>query len=370
MKRNRFLNTFIIFAFYVALTFFFSSGKIFYYMVKGAPFEMWTEVKMNAWRWIPWAFFTPFIIRLVRRFRFEDGNWKYTVPLHLIISLLFSFIQSFILLLNDWIYSLSWNLNVEIVLMYFVQMLPLNIIAYWVIVGVFYSIDYYKKARERELRTSKLENQLSQAQLQVLKMQMNPHFLFNTLHAISALVFKNPKAADKMISLLSDLLRISLEKAGFQEVPLKEELDFLHIYLQIEKTRFQDRLIVNMDIDPDTLDAMVPNLILQPLVENAIRHGIGPLKQGGTINVHSARHLDRLILTIDDNGKGLEEKPANNKRNGNGIGLTNTKERLKQLYGANHKFTLRNGEKGGALVQLEIPFRLYVEPDQESDQGD
>ena len=359
MKKSRLFRVILIFGLFIILTFFFSSGSIFYYFIKGASFDVWAEVKYNAWHWLPWAFFTFIIIRMVRRFPIEGKQWIFHVPVHLLTSLTLSFIQSSMYYINTWIYSMSSDFSIQVLMMQFGKSIPLNILTYWAVVGVCYFLDYYRRFRERELRASRLENQLTQAQLQVLKMQLHPHFLFNTLHAISALVYKNPKAADKMISLLSDLLRLGLESSGLQEVPLKEELEFLKIYLEIEKTRFQDRLKVNIDIDPETLDAMVPNLILQPLVENAIRHGIAPLRRGGKIEIRSTRRGGRLLIHIDDNGKGIEEGAET--ANGNGIGLANTQERLRQMYGENHRFLLRNGENGGALVLLDIPFRLYEE---------
>ena len=359
MKRCRFVRAILIFSAYILLIFLFSSGAIFYYIIKGAALDARGEVLYNIWRWLPWAFFTPFVIRLVRRFPIEGRGWVYSVPIHILACFLFSFIQVSIYYINIWVYTLSSDFSVPYLLMNFFKAAPLNILTYWAIVGVCYFLDYYRRYRERELRASRLETQLTQSQLQVLKMQLHPHFLFNTLHAISALVYKNPKSADKMISLLSDLLRLSLESSGLQEVPMKEELEFLKIYLEIEKTRFQDRLRIHIDIAPETLDAMIPNLILQPLVENAIRHGIAPLRRGGKISIQSRRQDDKLQVQIDDNGKGLREPSESSQ--GNGIGLINTRQRLKQLYGDNHRFVLRDGDHGGALVILEIPFRLYEE---------
>ena len=157
-----------------------------------------------------------------------------------------------------------------------------SVAIYWGVVAIHQAVLYYRKYRERELQTSQLEARLAQTRLQVLKMQLHPHFLFNTLNAISELIHRNPDAADHMITDLSDLLRMSFENLEVQEIPLKQELEFLRKYLEIEQTRFHDRLEVKMDIGADTLDASVPNMILQPLVENAIKHGISPKADGGT----------------------------------------------------------------------------------------
>src|SRR5438445_4160706 len=183
-------------------------------------------------------------------------------------------------------------------------------------------------------------------------MQLNPHFLFNTLHSISSLMHKDIEAADKMITRLSDLLRAALQGAGTQEVSLREELALLQLYLAIEQIRFGNRLTVKMDVGPDTLDAQVPNLILQPLVENAIRHGIELQARPGFIELRAERHDGILSVVVSDDGAGLSEKG----RIREGAGLSNTRARLRELYGAEHRFELLPRESGGVRVELSIPF--------------
>jgi sensor histidine kinase YesM len=231
-----------------------------------------------------------------------------------------------------------------------------NLLMYAAIVGILYAFDYYRKYREHEVKASQLEARLAQAQLQALKMQLHPHFLFNTLHAISTLVHKDPEAADRMIARLSDLLRLSLESAGVQEVTLKRELDFLERYLEIEQIRFGDRLKVQMEIAPEVLDAMVPNFILQPLVENAVRHGIAPRATPGRIELFAKRENGQLQLQVRDDGPGLSDGQQQALKSG--VGLSNTRARLQQLYGAAHSFELSNAETGGLVVSLTIPLRL------------
>jgi LytS/YehU family sensor histidine kinase len=229
-----------------------------------------------------------------------------------------------------------------------------NVLTYCAILCISLALDYYRRYRERELRAYQLEARLAQAQLQVLKMQLHPHFLFNTLHAISTLMHRDVEAADRMIARLSDLLRISLETVGVQEVPLKQELELLEKYLEIEQTRFQERLGVKLEIEPETLDARVPNLILQPLVENAIRHGIIPRATPGLIEIHARRDNGTLQLEVRDNGRGLPAAEEGTMKEG--LGLSNTRARLKQLYGAEHRFSLCNNPAGGLVVSLTIPF--------------
>ncbi len=176
---------------------------------------------------------------------------------------------------------------------------------YWYIVLITQAIAYYSKYRERELQSSQLEAQLAYAQLEVLKIQLEPHFLFNTLNSIAALARNDGLAAENMTLQLADLLRFSLDAVGVHEVPLSRELTFLQKYIDIQQTRFQDRLLVEMDIQPHTLSALVPNLVLQPLVENAIRHGIGPRRAPGFIRISTRQVFDELWMEISDNGQGL-----------------------------------------------------------------
>jgi sensor histidine kinase YesM len=185
-------------------------------------------------------------------------------------------------------------------------------------------------------------------------MQLNPHFLFNTLNAIASLMHKDVKLADRMITRLADLLRYALESTDAHEVPLRQELSFLERYLEIEKTRFGSRLTVRMEIPEQALDALVPNLILQPLVENAIKHGIERRSKPGLIELRAVCEDQCLRLTLTDNGPGLPAQPSARK----GIGVANTRARLAELYGAAHTFELRDAEGGGVVVEVTLPLRL------------
>ena len=223
-----------------------------------------------------------------------------------------------------------------------------------------HAVYYARYSRSQAVRRAQLETRLAEAQLQVLRLQLHPHFLFNTLHTISALMHKDLRAADRMLALLGDLLRDSFEKVGAQEVSLKQELGFLERYLEIERTRFRDRLTIHLDVDPETLDAEIPNLLLQPLVENAIRHGIGKRQDAGRIDIVARRKSERLDVRIRDDGPGLTEAPEVALRGG--VGLANTADRLQQLYPNAHTFDLHNRPEGGLEVALEIPFKVHREP--------
>jgi len=226
---------------------------------------------------------------------------------------------------------------------------------YWYVLLITQAIGYYGKYRERELQSSQLEAQLAYAQLEVLKIQLEPHFLFNTLNSIAALTRNDGPAAEHMTLQLADLLRLSLDAVGVHEVPLSRELTFLQKYVDIQQTRFRDRLRVEMDIQPHTRSALVPNLILQPLVENAIRHGIGPRLAPGWIRISTRQVFDELWMEISDNGQGLTHH-----RGGippEGVGLRNTRARLQQLYNHDHRMTLEDQLGGGCVVKIHIPFR-------------
>ena len=212
---------------------------------------------------------------------------------------------------------------------------------------------YYREIRDRQMSESRLQAQLATAQLQILKMQLQPHFLFNTLHAISTLVTKDPKRARKMIVLLSELLRIAIDYGATQEVPLKEEIDFVGKYLDIEKMRFEEDLDTHFQVDPEALQAMVPNLLLQPLVENAVKHGVRVLGGEGHIHVGAEREGDWLVMHVRDNGPGMTPELA---EDSNGLGLKITRARLQQLYGQRQVFTVENLATGGLDISIRIPF--------------
>jgi LytS/YehU family sensor histidine kinase len=201
-----------------------------------------------------------------------------------------------------------------------------------------------------------LESHLAQARLQALRMQLHPHFLFNTLNAISTLVHTNPRSADEMIGGLSEMLRMSLDSASESEVPLSRELHFLNHYLEIEKVRFGDRLRVEQSIAQDVQNALLPTLILQPLVENAIRHGIEPKLAAGQVFIRALRVGDKLQITIRDTGIGFKNLGGTSNPSSKGIGLVNTRARLQALYPSQHRLIIQNHADGGGLVELEIPY--------------
>jgi len=310
-----------------------------------------------------WAFFTPVIALLLTRFRLERGSWKRSMLVHALVGfsfpLIHGIIDAFVNAAIYWSYGLSFSfghsISAHITYEYF-QM----VIIYWLVVSVLTGIRYYQQFRERELRAAQLESQLSQAQLQALRMQLNPHYLFNSLNAVSALVEDEPKKARELLANLGDLLRTSLEGEQDNFVPLENELRFIRSYLDVERVRLGERLHVEFEIDPKTETALVPNLILQPLVENAIRHGIAPHVENGDVRILSELEGDRLILSIFDNGKGIEVFNGNGQMYEEGVGIRNTRERLKVIYGERASFKLNSLESGWTESRVTLPLQLSL----------
>jgi two-component system, LytTR family, sensor kinase len=249
--------------------------------------------------------------------------------------------------------------SLHFVQLQFLQSMDYCLWLYWTVVGFVYGIDYYLDGRAARIHAAELEGQLARAELDVLKQQLQPHFLFNTLNSISTLMHTDVDAADDMIGDLSTLLRRSLESNGTHEVSLQQELETLQLYINIQRVRFHDRLTVELNIDPQTLNARVPQLVLQPLVENAFRHGISKRASGGLVRIQSECRNGSLLLRVSDDGPGM----AHNSVAKNGIGLKNTLARLQKLYG-DHSFLRIDGSGVGFTVELELPF-LRKEPDEE-----
>jgi LytS/YehU family sensor histidine kinase len=235
----------------------------------------------------------------------------------------------------------------------------LGVMIYSLLVFAIQAFVFYQNYRAEEELKLRVTEQLARAELHALKMQIHPHFLFNTLHSISSLVLEDAPRANQMIARLGDFLRLTLEHSDQQFVTLKEEIDFARCYLEIEQERFSDRLQIKFDVALEILTAQVPHLILQPLVENAIQHAIAPRAAGGTIKISAKRFNDIIRIEIGDSGNGVY-KSDDISSNGQGVGLANVRGRLKQLYGANHKFELNNNPGGGVTAVLEIPFVAVI----------
>jgi two-component system LytT family sensor kinase len=372
MDRHAHIRPLTIFGVATALTFF-STFEAFYFVStftdKPAPFSL--LFFLNLGYWYSWAFIAPAILWVSRRFPLDKQHWHVSLPVHVVgvfvattlhiaMAVTSRMLTGWALGESAWAFSDaggSWRLEAQ--RMFFLHF-DWEMMTYWAIVGLSHALGYRREAQARALNASQLETRLVEAQLQSLQRQLQPHFLFNTLNTISALMHRDVEAADMMIARLSDLLRISLQMVGVQEISLKEELDFLSKYLEIEQTRFRDRLTVVFDVRPEALDALVPNLILQPLVENAIKHGIGPRPSPGTITIRARlAGSERLELIVQDNGVGMSAARLSDFNRG--VGLSNTRARLEHLYGPLHRFEFRQPPEGGLQVLIEVPLEAVAE---------
>lgn len=312
--------------------------------------------------WIGWVAVAPGALWLRRRWPLERGAFKRALPVHLAAVIVLCAVHSgMVLLIRLLIMPLAEPIDgrqaTNLLTYWWVRDLPFAALFYSLILGISSALDYYRQFRERQLRASQLEAQLAHAELQMLKMQLHPHFLFNTLNGITGLVRDNDNAAAvQMLVRLSDLLRQTLDNAGKQEVRLAEELEWLELYLKLQQIRFSDRLRVSIHAAPDALDAMIPNLITQPLVENAIRHGLAPRSAPGSVSLSAQRVNGWLELRVCDDGVGLPEGWG--RASSKGVGLVNTEARLRQMYGSDFVFDVRNREHGGVEAVLSIPLHM------------
>lgn len=359
-SRRRLLKWGLIVGFWIFFGLLNASQTYLGFRMENFSVPFWPMFWWQMLGWGSWALLTPLVLWLGRRFPLERGSLGRSLLVHLPACVATAAARSaFITLLIQFLTPFGAEQRpqpfVERFFGNLTSQFHMNLLIYAATLGMSYAVSYYERYREREFRASQLEGQLAQAELQALRMQLHPHFLFNTLNGIASLVRDNKnRAAVDMLAGLSDLLRYTLENAGKQEAPLSEELAFIELYLDIQQMRFPDRLRVEMQVAPETLDALVPNLILQPLVENAIRHGVSQRATACAVGVSAVLGDGVLQLKVYDDGPGL--RPGT-RREGGGIGLANTRARLAQLYGARQQFTAENRAGGGFEVNLSIPFR-------------
>jgi signal transduction histidine kinase len=312
-----------------------------------------------------WAVLTPFIFWMIRRSTLERGGWRLMAPLYLLVGVA---VAVFVDLLDH----MLWNalvpagpvrpVSLGYILSGFHFLGEFSLFAVLLVAGFAraYFFRFQEKQREAvrfQMESAQLQAHLAEARLQALRMQINPHFLFNALHSIADSFEDDARTARRMLARLSEILRYALESIDAQEVTLGQELRFLDGYLDIQRFRFEDKLCVFQDIQPDVREALVPNLVLQPLVENAIKHGLSQLDEPGRIELRAWREGEMLHLTVCDNGPGLAASDGvASKTAPGGVGLQNTRERLNALYGSNHRFVLAPAPKGGLMVHLSLPF--------------
>ena len=331
------------------------------YATRGMLGRDWPGAVLQFPRYMLWAPFTPLIVNAVRRWPLQRPGLAVNVLRHLAIALVaIAFVEGISLqmaLALDAMLSTNPTAArpelLSVTMSAILSRLFTGLVTYAAVVAVSTAVDSQRRLREAAVRRADLERDLAVVQVQSIKMQVQPHFLFNTLHAVNVLIDRDPQTASRMITRLGDLLRHTLSRAAVAEVTLREELEVLSLYLEIERTRFRDRLTVEVDVPADLLDALVPDLILQPLAENAIKHGIGTDTAAGTIAVRARRDGDALELSMHDSGAGpATPEPADR------VGLSTVRGRLQRLYGEAQSFTLETPPAGGCVARIRLPYRV------------
>jgi two-component system, LytTR family, sensor kinase len=326
----------------------FASAAFYLTMESGAGRPVEWELALRsamttAYLWIP---LTVLALWLAERFPLEASRWKTHLGVHVLAGIVVCVVRAgAVVVLNPWV---GWYAELPPFGAVLTRSFANNLFLYWMLTGAAHALHYARRAQQRE-------TQLAEARLHALKAQIHPHFLFNTLNTVTSYVHDDPDTAERIIARLSELLRHTLESADTHEVSLDEELEALSPYLEIEQIRFEERLSVRWRVDAAARRARVPHLLLQPLVENAVRHGIAPRGAGGTIEISAERDGDRLRLRVSDDGVG--RPPGARGPTGLGVGLTNTRARLQQLYGDDHGFEVVAGADGGFSVTIRLPFR-------------
>ncbi len=359
MLKRRLTTWLFIFVVWVLTGLYFAVQVYLQRAFENRPITLMQALLRGLVFWLLWAISSPLILWLARTFPIPRRDWLDGLLFHLPAGFIFSLAHLLIYVfitssLSNGSPPATFDGLLQEFQPVFISGFAWWSLVYWTILIASYAFDYYRRYQEGAIKASQLEAQLAEAQLQALKMQLHPHFLFNTLHSVSALMREDVEMADQMIARLGDFLRLTLHNIGDQETTLKEELNFLRCYLEIEQIRFQDRLTTQFNVDPESLEARVPNLFLQPIVENAIRHGIAPQKSRGTIAIRTSRSNGRLQVQVRDNGPGMQT-------NGNGrsgVGLANTRARLDQLYGDDYLLEMTNVVEGGLMVTLDLPFHI------------
>jgi two-component system, LytTR family, sensor kinase len=334
-----------IFAGWTLLVIVFAVSSSLTYALTYQPPRWGYTLTMAATEWYVWAAFTPVVAWLSRRYRFSPQHW-WRVPILAAAGVPVAFIKVTLTRIlrgaiggGDEYFQIT-----DLVTQYLI---------YWSIVLAVHVWQHYRAAQQRELRTSQLEALLAQTRLQMLSMQLQPHFLFNTLNTIAELVHQQPEAAEKMIGGLSQLLRETLDAGAVDRVPLTRELEVLDHYIEIQRARFGERLCVDVTVDPAAREALVPSLLLQPLVENSIKHGIGTRAGSGRIEIAAVRDGGRLRIEVRDDGRGLREAPV-----AEGVGLGNCRSRLQALHGPAFQLDLIGRSGGGVTARIDMPFEV------------
>lgn len=329
-------------------------------IANGTPAPLFRALYMTVINYWLYALVTLPAVWLAIRFRFARENWVFPLGVHtgafFLWSFVYSLLRGFVFPLANQFFGVMGTRSFELAWAVFKGSMYNNLWMYCAVVLATTAISYYRENKERQLQAMQLQAQLSQTQLQLLKGQLHPHFIFNTLHAISTLMNRDVTGARRMIVRLSELLRVTMEQIDVQEIPLKDELGFINNYLEIEQIRFGDRLTVQMNVEPQVFDALVPAFLLQPLVENAVRHGIATQSQPGHIVISAKQVGQALQINIEDNGPGIRDIDEIKE----GIGIANTRARLRELYPSAHALEFVSRKEPGTRLFIKLP--LHTEP--------
>lgn len=324
------------------------------------PYTWWESVRADLPDWYLWGLFALVVSRLAQRVPIDRVTWGFHFAFHVAASLLVALAHLAVAVPLQWALRALAGEPYPILSKFldnFAVFYLWNVVVYWAILAVVHTGEYRRTIRQRDLRAAELEASVAEARLQALALQLKPHFLFNTLNAIAELIHEAPDAAERMVGRLADLLRQTLETDGAAEVPLATELELVDRYLDIEAVRFQDRLQIRWEVAGDTRSAGVPAMILLPLVENAVRHGVSARPGPGVVGIRARRDADTLHLEVWDDGPGLDGTARGAVPAGRGIGLANTRARLTQLYGTSHRVELLDRVPGGLVVRVSLPYR-------------
>jgi signal transduction histidine kinase len=352
------LEVLLVFGIWTLLGLFDAVDSLLRYRYEGKTVIWWSIVLMGLSLWYGWALLAQGVFFLGDRFPPEDRPRPRNLAIHLVASMACAMLKilfDYPIIEMFYCPAAGWMPLSDFYAMAVPDQFHKYVLIYWAILGVHRALAYYRRYRDQKRHAAQLQLLLAEAQLQTLRMQLHPHFLFNTLNSISALIHQNVPLADRMIARLGDLLRLSLANAERTEVPLREELDFLEAYLEIEQARLGPRMRVAFEIAPDALDVPVPYLLLQPLAENAVKYAIAPRREGGRLEIRARLVPEGLLLEVSDDGPGLVGMGGST-THGTGIGLANTRSRLWQMYGDRYLFKLRPSELGGVCATIRLPL--------------
>jgi hypothetical protein len=346
----------LIFLIWLLLGFYFILSSVVYYVDLEQSFNWENNLINRIPPYLLWGIITPFIIYIGLKYRIEKPGVYPKIAGQILIGALIAILHRVISVgISYSVFLYTGTADESFIDILFGRKFIIfsgwfdSFFTYWVLLAVIYSFDYYKSFNENKIKSTELEAKLAQAELNALKMQLQPHFLFNTLNAISVLVHKDPESADEMITRLSDLLRLTIDKFGQKKVTLKEEIEFINSYFDIQKIRYKERLNVEVNIDSSAFDKEVPALILQPVVENSIKYAVEPSSEQINILISAFVKDDYLIIEISDKGTGLNGSIRE------GVGIKNIKARLEQMYDNNNLFNINDSPEGGVKTIIKIP---------------